>query len=100
MHGHSEQHLGKLSSREKISIRHRGYLESISEILEYLERHLPRVKSFVDLFVVSRRIEKAVCGLYRDLIEFCVQTTNFIERHPIGMLQFEPHSRHVWVTKC
>jgi hypothetical protein len=64
-------------------MRHSSCLADVIQILEYIQKHLPRVNSFVDLFVVADRIEQAICYLYRDLIQFSLRAANFLKRNPI-----------------
>lgn len=77
---------GSLHVLLQITLRHRAHIDNIIETLEYLERHLPRVKSFTDLYVVSGRIEKAVCKLYHELIHFFLEATIFFQRNPVANL--------------
>ncbi|ENH69796.1 hypothetical protein FOC1_g10009296, partial [Fusarium oxysporum f. sp. cubense race 1] len=76
----------------QITLRHRAHIDNIIETLEYLERHLPRVKSFTDLYVVSGRIEKAVCKLYHELIHFFLEATIFFQRNPVVSAMGSSHS--------
>lgn len=64
-------------------MRHGSCLADVIQILEYIQKHLPRVSSFVDLSVVADRIEHALCYLYRDLIQFTLRATDFLKRYPI-----------------
>ncbi|KAK0701436.1 hypothetical protein B0T21DRAFT_353699 [Apiosordaria backusii] len=44
---------------------------------------MPRVTSFVELILITDRIQSAICGLYEDLIRFFIEATIFLKRHPI-----------------
>ena len=72
----------------QVALRHKSYLEEIVQVLEYVGKHLPRIESFADLFVISKRIEKAVCDLYYDLVQFSFQAIIFLNRNPIGQIIF------------
>jgi hypothetical protein len=66
----------------QVALQHRQQIDTIVQTLSYVAQHLPRIKSVADLFVVSQRIETAVCGLYRDLIQFFLEATYFLSRNP------------------
>lgn len=53
------------------------------QVLEYISKNMPRVTSFVDLMLVSDRIQNAICGLYQDLIQFFLQATIYFKKNPI-----------------
>ncbi|KAM7191785.1 hypothetical protein V8F20_009148 [Naviculisporaceae sp. PSN 640] len=66
-----------------MAVQHQKDLESIAQILEFVSKHMPRITSLIDLVVVSDRIQKALCGLYRDLIQFFFQAIMYLKRNPI-----------------
>ena len=53
-------------------------------MLDLIQKHFPRLRSYTELFANSQRIEKAVAGLYTELISFCVYAMDFLNRNPLG----------------
>lgn len=37
-----------------------------------------------DILVVAKRIEKTVCALYQELVDFFLQATIFFSKNPVG----------------
>lgn len=68
----------------KLTVRHKASLDSILGVLEHLSRHLPRIKTFTELVIGAKYIEKAVCGLYEELIHFFIEATTFFSRNPVS----------------
>ncbi|KAK0667514.1 disease resistance protein RFL1 [Cercophora samala] len=67
----------------ELALRHKRHLEHVADILDHIAKHLPRIQSFANLLVISKRIEKAICNLYRDLIQFFLHAAVFFSRNPI-----------------
>lgn len=67
----------------QVSLQHQEDVNLVVNVLDYISKHMPRVNSFVDLILVSGRIQNAICGLYKDLIQFFLQATIYLKRNPI-----------------
>lgn len=72
----------------QVAARHRDYLENIVKMFELVERHMPRIRTYAELFTNAKRIENAVRGLYQELTRFCLNAIRHLKRYPLGMCNF------------
>ncbi|GAW26929.1 putative NACHT domain protein [Rosellinia necatrix] len=81
----------------EIASRHGGYLQSIVDMFDLIQKHMPRIRSYAELFTNANNIERAVVGLYRNLIGFSLEAVRFLRRNPIGLVSNHsprPHSNN------